>query len=123
MFELRWSPADAQEVLAEHGQWIALGEGEEIEFAARTRRDLLILTNRRIIKTDTQGVVNKKTEYSSITYRSIGRWSVEARGRGWLDGADLKVWVGSMNEPLIDVELQKDESGQAVATILASHAL
>ena len=97
-----------------------LGAGEDIEFAAKTHRDLFILTNRRIIQTDTQGLFNKKTEYHSLRY-AISRWTT--RGRGWKDGADLKIWVGSMDGPLIDVELQKDESGQAIATVLASHAL
>ena len=123
MFDLRWGAADTEKVLADHGHWLALGAGEEIEFAAKTHRDLFVLTNRRLIQTDTQGLFNKKTEYHSLRYQAISRWTLETRGRGWKDGADLKIWVGSMDGPLIDVELQKDESGQAIATILASHAL
>lgn len=120
---LRWGPAEAAQVVAEHGDWLALAEGEEIEFAAKTRRDMLILTDRRLVRTDTQGLVNRKTEYLSLPYRAITRWSVETKGRGWADGADLKVWLGSAVEPLLNVELQKDESAREVAALLSKHAL
>lgn len=121
---LRWGHAEAEQVLSEHGDWLALGDGEAIEFAAKTRRDLLILTDRRVVRTDTQGFsFTKKTEYISIPYRSISRWSVESRGKGWMDGADLKLWIGAATEPLLDIELQKDESARNVAALLAKHAM
>lgn len=120
---LRWGNADAQAIAAEHGEWLALADGEEIEFAAKTRRDLLIMTDRRLVRTDTQGFMNKKTEYVSMPYRAITRWSLESKGRGWKDGADLKIWLGSSAEPLLDIELQKDESGRDVAAVLSKHAL
>lgn len=120
---LRWGHAEVENVMAEHGDWLALGDGEQIEFAAKTRRDMIILTDRRLVRSDTQGVVNRKTEYLSLPYRAISRWSVESRGRGWLDGADLKIWAGTTPEPLVDVELQKDESAREVASVLARHIL
>ncbi len=76
---LRFGDADSEKLLREHGDWLALGEGEEIEFAAKTLRDFLVFTDRRVIVTDTQGAFRKKTEYLSIPYRQVGRWSVEAR--------------------------------------------
>ena len=120
---LRWGAADIEQIMTAHGEWLALAEGEQIEFAAKTRRDLLILTDRRIVQTDTQGFGKGKTEYLSVPYRAISRWSVEAKGRGFSDGSDLKVWLGTMPEPLLDVELQKDESGREVAALLSKHAL
>ena len=66
--------------------------------------------------------MNKKTTYSSIPYRSLARWSVETKGRGW-DGSDLKIWVGSALEPLVSLELQTEESSQAIMTLLSQHAL
>lgn len=120
---LRWGPADAAQVVAQHGEWLALAEAEEIEFAAKTRRDLLIFTDRRVVITDTQGLLNRKTEYRSIPYRGLSRWSVESRGRGWADGADLNLWVSSQHEPLVSIELQRDESARNVAELLAKHAL
>ena len=119
---LRWGAADIDQITTAHGEWLALAEGEVIEFAAKTRRDLLILTDRRIVQTDTQGFT-KKTEYLSIPFRGVSRWSVETKGKGWIDGADLKVWLGSMVEPLLSVELQRDESAREVAALLSKHAL
>ena len=120
---LRWGPGDADEILAQHGEWIALAEGEPVEFAAKTRRDLLIFTDRRVVLTDTQGLLSRKTEYFSIPYCGVSRWSGESRGRDWMDGADLKVWVSSQQEPLVNLELQRDESARTVAELLAKHAL
>ncbi len=123
MRTLRWGPADIDDVLDDHEDWLALAKGERVEFAAKTYRDLLLLTNRRIIQTDTQGFFRRKTEYHSIKYAAIARWSVETRGGGWFDGADFKLWGSSMEKPLLDVELQKDASGRAVAEILARYVL
>ena len=106
---LRWGPADAERVIEEHGTWLALAEGETVEFAAKTRRDLLIFTDRRVVITDTQVMLRKKTEYHSIPYRGLSRWSVES-SRGLFDGADLKLWVSSQIEPLVSLELQKDDT-------------
>ena len=83
---LRWGRADSEKVIKDHGAGLSLADDESIEFAGKTRRDLLIFTDRRLIVTDTQGLMNKKTTYSSIPYRSLARWSVETKGRGW-DGS------------------------------------
>ena len=119
---LRWGRADAERVLKEHGTWLALAEDETIEFAAKTKRDLLIFTDRRVVITDTQGMIRKKTEYYSIPYRGLSRWSVES-SRGLFDGADLKLWVSSQAEPLVSLELQKDQSARDVMELLSRHAL
>ena len=120
---LRWGAADSAAILNEHGGWLALADGEDIEFAAKTRRDLLIFTDRRVVMTDTQGMIRKKTEYHSILYRSLSPWSVESRSRGLFDGADLKLWISSQQEPLVNIELQKDESARDVMELLSRHAL
>ena len=123
---LRWGTADAERVITDHGVWLALAEGEAIEFAAKTVRDMVIFTDRRLVVTDTQGVLHKKTEYLSVPYRAVGRWSVESRGRGMgnrFDGADLKIWLGAAVEPLLNIELQKDESAQEVMALLSKHAM
>ena len=119
---LRWGPADAEAIQKQHGDWLCLADDEGIEFAVKTRRDLLIFTDRRVILTDTQGTVRKKTEYRSVPYRSISRWSVESK-RGLFDGADLKLWLSSQDEPFLDVELQKGESGRDLLEMLSRCAI
>ena len=73
--------------------------------------------------TDTQGLMRKKTEYRSIPYRSVSRWSVESKGGGLLDGADLKLWLSSQTEPFLEVELQRDESARELMAMLSRCAL
>lgn len=120
---LRWGAADSAAILDEHGGWLALADDENIEFAAKTYRDLLIFMDRRVVMTDTQGVFRKKTEYHSILYRGLSRWSVESRSRGLFDGADLKLWISSQQEPLVNIALQKDGSARDVMELLSRHAL
>ncbi|MDE2670637.1 MAG: PH domain-containing protein [Chloroflexota bacterium] len=119
---VRWREVDTEGVEREHGEWLALAHDEVIEFAGKTVRDLLIFTDRRVIVTDTQGFIRKKTEYTSIPYGSITRWSVESK-RGLFDGADLKIWLSSLPEPVINVELQRDESAQDIMEMFAEHLL
>lgn len=119
---LRWGPADSEKIVNDHGDWLVLADGESIEFAAKTRRDMLIFTDRRIVITDTQGMIRKKTEYKSVPYRSLSRWSVES-SKGLMDGADLKLWFGSEVEPQLTIELQKDESARDVMALLSTHAM
>ena len=119
----KYSSVDAEQVIKNHGQWLAIADGEEIRYAALTVRDTLVFTDRRVVITNTQGLFSTKTEYLSIPYRSISRWSVEGKGKGLFDGADLKLWVSSQVDPIVDVELAKDESAQGVMELLSLHAL
>lgn len=119
---LRWGPADAEAILKQHGDWLGLADDEGIEFAAKTRREQLIFTDRRVILADTQGRVRKTTEYRSVPYRSISRWSVESKA-GLRDGAYLKLWLNAQDDPFLDVELQKGESGRDVLEMLSRCAI
>ncbi len=122
MVSLRYSRADVDKAVEEHGAWLCLGADEEIVFASKTRRDLIIFTNARLVVTDTQGLMRKKTSYESIPFTSIGRWSIESKS-GWLDGADLKIWLGHSAEPLLDIELTGDSDGQTVGQLLSESIL
>ena len=57
---MRWSSANAQKVREEHGDWLRLADDERIEFVARTVRDMLVFTDRRLVISDTQGMIRKK---------------------------------------------------------------
>ena len=76
-----------------------LGDNESIEQAYQLVRDMIVLTNKRIIVIDKQGVTGRKTEYLSIPYKSIVRYSIESAGHFDLD-SDLKLWLSSTKEPL-----------------------
>ena len=98
------SEIDADRVEQEFEQ--ILVDGESIEKAFKLIRDLIVATNKRLIFVDKQGVSGKKTEYLSIPYRSITRFSKESAGHFDLD-AELKIWVSSQHEPIIK-QFKKD---------------
>ena len=53
-----------------------LCDDEEIELGFKLIRDMFIFTNKRLILVDKQGLTGSKTEYKSISYKSITRFSV-----------------------------------------------
>lgn len=59
--------------------------GEEIEVGFKLIRDTFIFTAKRLILIDKQGLTASKTEYKSISYKSISRFSVESSGTFDLD--------------------------------------
>ena len=120
---LNWSDSDTTNLVEEHGDWLALADDEVVEYAGKSVRDFFIFTDRRLIMADVQGLVRKKTEYQSIPYRSITRWSAESKGKGLFDGADLKVWIGANSEPTFEVELKQAESAAHIMTLLSTHAI
>lgn len=77
-----------------------LTDGEEIELGFKLIRDTFVFTNKRLILVDVQGLTGSKTEYKSITYSSISRFSIETAGTFDLD-AELKIWISSEIHPSI----------------------
>jgi Bacterial PH domain len=99
-----------------------LCEGEEIELGFKLIRDTFIFTNKRLILVDRQGITGSKTEYQSISYKSISRFSVETAGTFDLD-AELKIWVSSELKPSISKQFNKSVNVYDVQKVLAHHVL
>ena len=99
-----------------------LCDGEEIELGFKLIRDLFIFTNKRLILVDKQGLTGRKTEYKSISYKSISRFSVETAGTFDLD-AELKIWVSSELQPSICKQFNKSVNVYDVQRVLAHHVL
>jgi len=74
-------------------------EGEEVKAGYKVFRDLFVFTSKRLILIDRQGLTGKKSEYLTIPYKSISKFSVETAGTFDAD-AELKIWVGSDPTPL-----------------------
>ena len=98
-----------------------LGEGESIEVGFRVIRDTFIFTSKRLILVNVQGLTGKKTEYLSIPYSKITRFSIETSGHFDLD-AELKLWIGSDKEPL-QKTFSKKVNIYDLQKVLASHVL
>jgi hypothetical protein len=99
-----------------------LTEGEEIELGFKLIRDTFIFTNRRLILIDIQGITGSKTEYKTVTYKSITRFSVETAGTFDLD-AELKIWVSGEAQPSIKKQFNKSVNVYDVQKVLAHHVL
>ena len=99
-----------------------LCDGEEIELGFKIIRDMFIFTNKRLILVDKQGITGSKTEYKSVSYKSITRFSIETTGTFDLD-AELKIWVSSEIEPSISKQFNKSVNVYDVQKVLAHHVL
>ncbi|KAF2514203.1 PH domain-containing protein [Flavobacterium foetidum] len=108
------------ELLKKYGQ--LLTDNEQIEMGFKLIRDTFIFTNKRLILVDVQGLTGSKTEYKSISYKSITRFSVETAGTFDLD-AELKIWVSSELQPSIVKQFNKSVNVYEVQKVLAFHVL
>jgi len=98
-----------------------LTENEEFEVGFQVIRDTFVFTNKRLILVNVQGITGKKTEYLSIPYGKITKFSIETAGSFDLD-AELKIWVGS--DPLpISKKFNKKVSIYDLQAVLAKHVL
>lgn len=67
-------------------------EGEKPEVAYRTLRDVAVVTNKRIIVADKQGLTGKKIEVYTIPFKSIVMYSSE--NAGIIDfNAEIELWT------------------------------
>lgn len=113
------SVLDATKLQQDYGQ--LLTETESIELGFQVLRDTFIFTDKRMILVDKQGLTGKKTEYLSIPYSKITKFSVENAGTFDLD-AELKIWVGSDPTP-IKKQFNKKVNIYEVQNLLATHVL
>ena len=97
-------------------------ETEQIELGFKLIRDTFIFTNKRLILVEKQGITGSKTEYKSIAYKSISRFSIETAGTFDLE-AELKIWVSSEINPSIVKQFNKSVNVYDVQNVLAHHVL
>ncbi|WP_264553536.1 PH domain-containing protein [Flavobacterium sp. N2038] len=109
-----------EDLLKKYGQ--LLTDNEQVEMGFKLIRDTFIFTNKRLILVDVQGITGSKTEYKSIAYKSITRFSIETAGTFDLD-AELKIWVSSETNPSIVKQFTKSVNVYDVQKVLAHHVL
>ncbi|SDZ99783.1 PH domain-containing protein [Flavobacterium gillisiae] len=109
-----------EQLTTQYGQLLI--DGEEIELGFKLIRDTFIFTTKRLILVDKQGLTGSKTEYKSISYKSISRFSIETAGTFDLD-AELKIWVSSELQPSIKKQFNKSVNVYEVQKVLAHHVL
>ncbi|SHL45955.1 PH domain-containing protein [Chitinophaga jiangningensis] len=99
-----------------------LTDSEQIQMGFKLIRDVFLFTNKRLILVNKQGITGSKTDYISIAYKSISRFSVETAGTFDLD-AELKIWVSSELHPSIVKQFNKSVDVYEVQKVLAYHVL
>ena len=109
-----------EDLLKKYGQ--LLTDSEEIELGFKLIRDTFIFTNKRLILVDVQGLTGSTTEYKTITYKSITRFSIETAGTFDLE-AELKIWISSEVQPSIVKQFNKSVNVYDVQKVLAHHVL
>ena len=97
-------------------------EGEEIELGFKLIRDTFVFTSKRLILVDRQGLTGRKTEFMSVSYKSISRFSVETAGTFELD-AELKIWISGEAQPSITKKFNKSVNVYDVQKVIAHHVL
>jgi hypothetical protein len=95
--------------------------GESIEKAFRLVRDMFIFTNKRLILIEKQ-LVGTKTDYLSIPYSSVIKFSKESAGIIDLD-AELKIWIKDETEPIKKTFGKGSDNINEVYRILGQHIL
>ncbi|MDO9068626.1 MAG: PH domain-containing protein [Deltaproteobacteria bacterium] len=111
--------AETKKFHSEYGQLLA--DGEIIEVGFVVLRDTFLFTNKRLILVDIQGISGRQTEYISIPYSNIRKFSIQTGGGFDLD-AELKLWIGNDTIPL-EKKFNKDVNIYELQKILASHVL
>jgi hypothetical protein len=111
---------DPQKLQSDYGQLLI--DSETIEIGFKLIRDTFVFTNKRLIIIDVQGITGSKTEYLSVSYKSISRFSVETAGTFDLE-AELKIWVSGEQTPSIMKRFNKSVNVYEVQKILAKHVL
>lgn len=114
------STVDNDELIRDYGKLLI--ESETVELGFKLIRDVFIFTNKRLILIDHQGLTGKKTEYKSVAYKNVSRFSVETAGTFDLD-AELCIWVSSEPLPSIKKQFNRSVDVYDVQRVLAAHAL
>lgn len=109
-----------EELKKNFGQLLIVNE--EVELGFKLLRDTFIFTNKRLIIIDIQGLTGSKTEYLSVAYKSISKFSVETAGTFDLE-AELKIWISSEAQPSIRKKFNKSVNVYEVQNVLAYHVL
>ena len=72
---------------------------EPVEVAFKVIRDLFVLTDRRLILVDKQGVTSRKINYLVVPYRAITSYSIDTAGTLDMD-SELKIWTSGRTDPI-----------------------
>jgi hypothetical protein len=82
-------------------------QGEQIYTAYKGMRDYIVLTNKRIIAVNVQGITGKKKDYTSLPFSKVQAFSLETAGTFDLD-AELELWFSGLGKVKFDFKGNTD---------------
>lgn len=94
--------------------------GEHAVCAYKTIRDVAVITNKRFIIADKQGITGKKVEIYTIPFKSINMYSSENAGKFLDFNSELELWTRAGRFKL---NLKKGIDIRALDKVIAEHIL
>ncbi|WP_373898072.1 PH domain-containing protein [Haloimpatiens sp. FM7315] len=91
-------------------------DNEEVLVSYKSLRDRLIMTDKRFIAINVQGVTGKKKEFLNIPFSKISMFSCESAGTFDLD-AELKLWCSGVGK--VEFEFVKGTNIKMILKILS----
>ena len=84
------SNTDGEDILSE-----MLIDGEDVFATFKTVRDMVVITNKRIVTINVQGMTGKKKDFTSLPYSKVQAFSIETASVIDLD-CELCLWFSSL---------------------------
>ena len=94
------SPIDPQSVYK--SLEVMLVDGEQIINAFKTIRDKVVVTNKRIITINVQGITGKKVDYTSLPFSKVQAFSIETAGHFDFDCV-LELWFTGLGKVRLEI--------------------
>ena len=91
--------------------------GEAVASAFKGIRDWVVLTDRRLIAVNVQGMTGKKRDFTSLPYSHIQAYSVEMAGHFDLD-SELEMWFSGLGK--VKLEFANGVDIRAIGQFIAS---
>lgn len=79
-----------------------LVKDEELIASFQAVRDKVVITTKRIIVINVQGLTGKKTDYTSLPYSKVQAFSVETSG--WVDlDCEIDLWFSGLGNVRLEI--------------------
>jgi len=77
-------------------------DGEELLGSFQAVRDKVVITTKRIIVINVQGLTGKKVDYTSLPYTKVQSFSVETAG--WVDlDCEIELWFSGLGSVKLEI--------------------
>lgn len=93
---------------------------ENVLQAYKGVRDFVVLTDRRLIAVNVQGMTGKKRDFTSLPWSRLQAWSIETAGSLDLD-SELEMWFSGLGK--VRLEFKGKVDIRAIGHLIGHHVL